>query len=406
MKPNASSKRRGVLSRALSYFQPSRKASAGAYPVYQSLLQSPGKPVWSPREYGRFADEAYVRNVIAHRAITMIAQGASSVPFLLYAGKGDNRQELADHPALSLIRKPNPCMNGAQFLENLITYRMISGNAFVLAVGPAGQPPLELHLLRPDRVKVVAGKGGLPMGYQYETDEKIHYYSVHPVTGRSEILHLKTFHPLNDWYGLSPIEAAAYSIDQHNQAGQWNQALLQNGARPSGALIVNTPDGANALSEDQYRRLKTQMDDQFMGAANAGRPLLLEGGLEWKEMSLNPKDMDFLNTKHSAARDIALALGVPPQMLGIPGDNTYANLAEARLGLWEQTILPLLENITGSFTNWLMPMFGGNLSLDYDTDEISALSVRREKIWDRVGNADFLTNNEKREAVGYSPLSE
>lgn len=406
MKQHAGKKPRGLFSRAYDYFRKSRPLPGGASTVYQSLLQTPGKPVWSPREYARFADEAYVRNVVAHRAITMIAQSAASVPFLLYSGKGDDRQEVKHHPALSLLNRPAPNTSGAEFLENLITYRMISGNAFILAVGPKEQPPLELHLLRPDRVKVIAGKSGMPMGYHYETDEKIHYYNVHPVTGRSEILHLKTFHPLNDWYGLSPIEAAAYSIDQHNQAGQWNQALLQNGARPSGALIVNTNDAGGTLSEDQYRRLKSQMDEQYMGAANAGRPLLLEGGLEWKEMSLNPKDMDFLNTKHSAARDIALALGVPPQLLGIPGDNTYANLAEARLALWEQTVLPLLENLSGSLTNWLLPMFGGHLSLDYDMDEISALTPRREKIWDRVGNAEFLTTNEKREAVGYSPLPE
>ena len=261
----------------------------GAQVVYQSLMQTPGKPVWTPREYHKFSEEAYTRNVITHRAIGLVAQGAAGVPWLLYNGKGDARQEVKSHSVLSLLKNPNPYMNGSQFMENLITYRMISGNAYVLAIGPSGSAPLELHLLRPDRVQVIAGRNGQPMGYQYETDNTIQYYMMHPVTGRSDILHLKTFNPLNDWYGLSPIEAAAYSIDQHNQSSQWNQSLMQNGARPSGALVVKGADGT--LSEDQYRRLKHQMDEQYSGAMNAGRPLLLEGGLEWKEMSLSPKDM-------------------------------------------------------------------------------------------------------------------
>jgi HK97 family phage portal protein len=122
-------------------------------------------------------------------------------------------------------------------------------------------------------------------------------------------------------------------------------------------------------------------------------------------MSLSPKDMDFINTKHSAARDIALALGVPPQMLGIPGDNTYSNMAEARLALWEQTILPLLENICNSFNNWLLPRFGSEFVLDYDTDEISALNPRREIVWSRLEKTNFMTINEKRRAVGLSPIA-
>ncbi|MCH2548114.1 MAG: phage portal protein, partial [Alphaproteobacteria bacterium] len=230
-------------------------------------------------------------------------------------------------------------------------------------------------------------------------------YTEFPVdrfSGRSKILHLKSFHPLNDWYGLSPIEAAAYSIDQHNQSGAWNQALLQNGARPSGALVVKTQEqgGNDMLSDEQYQRIRQQMDEQFSGAGNAGRPLLLEGGLDWREMSMSPREMDFIEAKNSAARDIALAFGVPPQLLGIPGDNTYSNLAEARLGLWEQTILPLVDSMCDALNNWLLPYYGEGLELRYDVDTISALSARREKVWDRVNNADFLSDEEKREMVG------
>ena len=373
----------------------------------RSYMVMPGQPVWMDRNYPQFALEAYVRNVIAHRAMGMVAGAAASVKTKMVAvsAKGVKR-EIKTHPVLDLLCQPNPTQAKAAFFQALFQYQMISGNAYVQAVGPKGAAPVELHLLRPDRMAVIAGKGCMPAGYRYTVNGQYTDYPVDRITGMSTILHLKNFHPLNDWYGLSPVEAAAYSIDQHNQSGAWNQALLQNGARPSGALVVKSEAaGGGTLSEDQYNRVKLQIDEQFSGSANAGRPILLEGGLDWKEMSLTPKDMDFIEAKNSSARDIALAFGVPPQLLGIPGDNTYSNLQEARLALWEQTVIPLVCATTDALNNWLVPMFGGNVELVPDTDSISALAIRNQAIWDRVEKATFLTDDEKRAAVGYGPLA-
>ena len=133
--------------------------------------------------------------------------------------------------------------------------------------------------------------------------------------------------------------------------------------------------------------------------------MVLEGGLDWKPMSLTPKDMEFIATKHVAAREIALAFGVPPMLLGIPGDNTFANYAEANRSFWRQTVLPLVGRTAEALTNWLAPAFGQGLRLTFDSDAIEALSAERQALWARVGAADFITQDEKRAAVGYAPLS-
>jgi HK97 family phage portal protein len=133
--------------------------------------------------------------------------------------------------------------------------------------------------------------------------------------------------------------------------------------------------------------------------------MLLEGGLDWKAMSLTPKDMDFLEAKHTAAREIALAFGVPPMLLGIPGDNTFANYAEANRVFFRQTVLPLASRIGCSIAQWLSPQFGEAIRVTIDTDRIDALAADRAALWDRVSNAPFLTLNEKREAVGYGPVA-
>jgi HK97 family phage portal protein len=197
---------------------------------------------------------------------------------------------------------------------------------------------------------------------------------------------------------------AAGAIEVHNAGAAWTKALLDNAARPSGALIYKGPDGAPGLTDDQFGRLKRELEDAYQGAANAGRPMVLEGGLDWKAMSYTPSDMDFAETRAVAAREIALAFGVPPMLLGIPGDNTFSNYAEANLNFWRQTVLPLVARTAASLTRWLGPCFGEGLRLDYDPDAVPALAEAREATWAKLNDAAFLTVNEKRQAAGYSPV--
>ena len=157
------------------------------------------------------------------------------------------------------------------------------------------------------------------------------------------------------------------------------------------------------MSDAQFTRLKSELEENFQGARNAGRPLLLEGGLDWRPLSMTPKDMDFSEAKASASREIALAFGVPPMLLGIPGDNTYANYQEANRALFRATVLPLAARIGAALAQWLAPAFG-SVRLVPDLDAVEALSADRAALWARVIAAPFLTLNEKRIAVGYAPI--
>ena len=177
---------------------------------------------------------------------------------------------------------------------------------------------------------------------------------------------------------------------------------LDNAARPSGAVVYSGPDGAENLSSEQFDRLKSELEENFQGSANAGRPLVLDGGLDWRPMSLSPADMNFIEAKNMAAREIALALGVPPMLLGIPGDNTYSNYREANLAFWRQTILPLVRKTASALTAWVKPIYP-DVEFLCEACDIDALSTEREALWARVSRADFLTDEEKRELVGIEP---
>jgi HK97 family phage portal protein len=371
-------------------------------------LDSGGRARWTPRDYAALAREGYQTNAIVHRAVRLIAESIGALSFVLYEGAA----ELTAHPLLDLLARPNPRQDGASLLEAASSYLLLSGNAYFEAVGIDGEAApnvRELYALRPDRMKVVPGPDGWPLAYEYTVNGATVRFDQTPGSSPGvtnyvpPILQLTLFNPLDDYYGLSPLEAAAVAVDTHNAAAKWNKALLDNAARPSGALVYDGPEGA-VMSDVQFERLKKELADQYQGTNNAGRPLLLEGGLDWKAMSLSPKDMDFMEAKHSAAREIALAFGVPPMLLAIPGDNTYSNYQEANRVFWRQTVLPLGNRIGASLAQWLAPAFGAGLSLVADTDKIDALSADRAALWDRVTKAPFLTVNEKRAATGYGTV--
>jgi len=380
---------------------PERKASRTARLI---ALDSGGRARWTPRDYAALAREGYQRNAIVHRAVRLIAEGVGSLAFVLYEGAN----ELTRHSLLDLLARPNPRQDGAALMEAVASHLMLSGNAFLEAVAVGGEAGREenpnvreLYALRPDRMKVVPGPDGWPQAYEYTVNgAAVRFDQGAPLP---PILQLTLFNPLDDYYGLSPLEAAAAAVDTHNAAAKWNKALLDNAARPSGALVYDGPEGA-VMSDAQFERLKKELSDQYQGTANAGRPLLLEGGLDWKAMSLSPKDMDFMEAKHSAAREIALAFGVPPMLLAIPGDNTYSNYQEATRVFWRQTVLPLGNRIGGALAQWLAPAFGAGLTLGIDADRIEALAADRAALWDRVTRAPFLTVNEKRAATGYGAV--
>jgi len=388
-----------MLNRLKSMLRPpERKASRTARLI---ALESGGRARWTPRDYGALAREGYARNAIVYRAVRLIAESVGSLCFVLYEGAA----ERDTHPLLDLIRRPNPRQDGASFLECLASHLLLAGNAYVEAVGFDGEGSVpqvrELYALRPDRMKLVPGPDGWPQAYDYTVAGSSVRFA--QTTALPPILHLNFFNPLDDHYGLSPLEAAAIAVDTHNAAAVWNKALLDNAARPCGALIYDGGDGFG-LTAEQVERLKSDFAGQYQGAGNSGRPLILEGGLEWKAMALTPRDMDFLRAKDAAAREIALAFGVPPMLLAIPGDNTYSNFQEANRVFWRQCVLPLAGRIGCALAHWLAPVFGEGLALSVDTDRIDALSVDRAALWDRVSKAPFLSVNEKRAAAGYGPL--
>ena len=358
--------------------------------------------------YDDLATDGYSENAIVYRCINEISNNASRVKINLFRGD----QELDNHPLLDLLYNPSPTMSQVEWFQALYSYLLISGNNYMLSVGGDNTPPTELYNLRPDRMKIRSGTRAMPVAYDYMLKGQIvESYIVDQATGGSKVKHIKLFNPLDDYYGMSPMQASSVDIDQHNLANKHNVNLLQNGARPSGAVIFNPKDetGGNVqLSDVQRNQLMNDVNQRFSGTNNAGKPMLLEGDFEWKEMGLSPKDMDFIQLKNMSAKDIALVYGVPSQLIGIPDSQTYSNFAEAKLALYNETIIPLLDRIQGDLNEWLVPMFNEQgLELRYDIDSIPAMAEQRKRVFESVSagvKEGILTRNEAREQLGYEPI--
>ncbi|MEM9501962.1 MAG: phage portal protein [Pseudomonadota bacterium] len=338
-------------------------------------------------DYTNAVNQSFLSNPVAQRAVRIVAEGIGQAPLT------GNDKKLT-----SLVSATSA---GQSLIETLAAHVLLHGNGYVQIVKDASGRPVELFALRPDRMKVIAGADGWPCAFEYNVVGDRITIPVEDEDGWSNIIQIKTMHPLDDHYGAGALAAAHKAVMIHNAAADWNLALLENAARPSGALVYDTGDGGG-LTHDQFDRLKTELATAFSGSGNAGRPMLLDGGLKWQRMSMSPADMDFATLKSSAAREIALAFGVPPMLLGLPGDNTYSNYREANRALWRLTLLPLADKLLSALREGLCPWFPGS-SIGIDLDHIPVLSEDRERLWNQVSDADFLTQAEKRQMLGLPP---
>ncbi len=217
--------RRGTANEA-----PEAKASA-AGPVV--AWQTGGRASWSPRDTVSLTRVGFSGNPVGFRSVKLVAEAAAALPLVLQ----DQAQRYDVHPILSLMQRPNAAQGRAELMEALFGQLLLSGNAYVEAVQAEAGLPSELHVLRSDRMRVVPGADGWPKAYDYTVGGRKHRFPT------EFICHIKSFHPQDDHYGFSPMQAASMAVDVHNSASRWSKSLLDNAARPSGVLVWKGGDG-------------------------------------------------------------------------------------------------------------------------------------------------------------------
>lgn len=352
-------------------------------------------PQWPKRSWDQIAKEAYQQNPIVNAAVYRTTRQAAGIPLAIM--KGDEEIEIPELRAL--LDRPNPIQDGQAFRQAVLSDLMLAGELFQERVDFGGKPK-EIYRWSPGMTAIIPGANGFASAYEFKIGGDTRRVNVDFIRKNVPILHIKEYNPTDEWRGLPGVDACAYAIDAHTGAMRWNKALLDNGAQPSGALVYAPKEGPDKLSDEQFARLKAQLDESFSGAKNAGRPMLLDGGLGWTEMGFSPKDMNFGEGLHASARLIALAFGVPPLVLGIPGDSTYANYQEANKAWHRELIIPLLAQWCRAMTWWIGDAYGSDIRIEPDTDDLEIFADERAAEWDRIEKSTVMKVNEKREKLG------
>ncbi len=330
-----------------------------------------GRAAWMPARYDSYAREGYAQNVYVYACIKKIAGACAGVPWRVMRVTADGPVEDANCRAAQVLSHPQPGESWTRLIEEAVTMLLISGNAYLHDV----QPGREIYSLQPNQVEIIQGDTFCPVaGYRYRNGDETFEF------GTGEVLHLKMVNPLDSWMGLPPLSAAARSVDQNNAGRSWNVALLQQSARPSGILSTN-----EYLTDRQIDDMRRTLRESYSGASHAGTPLVLQGGLKWEKVSMTPDDMAWQEGMTMSAREICIAFGVPPEMLGDNGAKTYSNYREARRSFYLETVLPLLDWLADEITRWLGSTFGSDKYIfAYHPDKIEALQEDREKLWSRT----------------------
>jgi HK97 family phage portal protein len=342
--------------------------------------------------FGSYARLGYCANADVFACVREIATAVRGIQWVVKRRQRDGRMVAApDHQLARLIGRPNPRMGGAQFFEALVSYHLIAGNAFIFRAGPddTRRPPQSLWLIRPDMVSPRTGQRmGELLGWDYNG-------SLH---SPELICDFPYFNPLSEWHGMSPLRSAARSVDMGNLGRSWNYHLMQNSARPPGGLSTD-----QSLDQGTRDYLETRLHNRWAGPENAGRPLILDSGLKWQSFGLTPAEMEWLSTQRFTTEDISKVYNVPTQLISDSANKTYQNYGEARKALYHETILPLMDFIRDELNAWLTVLYGDDVYLDYDRDDIEALQEDRDAIWQRVKGAiecGMMSPAEGRQEVG------
>lgn len=353
-----------------------------------------GIALWTDNNYKSYSKEGYKKSVYVYRCIRERCKAVSSVPLVVYNVKDDGElEEAPEHPLQKVLDRPNPWASRQDLLEFWELSRMLSGDAYwhLVGMGIEGHPE-EIYYLRPDRMKVIPDAVEKIKGYQYKIDSQ--EFDLEP----EEIMHFLLKDPTDDYNGMSPLEAGARTVDISNEIQKWNKKFFQNAARPDGAFVTE-----QVLEDGPYKRLQQEVEEEYGGLDNAHRPLLLDGGMDWKEIGKSHKDLDFPELKKLSREDICILFETPPPVIGIMENSSYNNLETARRMFWENTIIPTLDDLVSKINNDLAPRYDDKIVVGYDLSDIQALKENENEKVKRIRGLvkdDIYTLNEARLELG------
>ena len=289
----------------------------------------------------------------------------------------------------------------------MLTQKVLTGNAFSAVARYSNNgmkelagKPKNIFVMPSNEIQIYLG-GKNSNIEQYVLDFSGNIISPESGVKADDVLHIKSPNPdysiEGDFlWGQSPFRAARRSIQTLNESLETGVWLLEN--RGAESILVNKDDNIE-LSIETISDLKTKLREQAQGPKNAGNIPIMDANLDVLQIGANADDILLLPQRIQAAKEICNVLNFPVQLIGIES-GTYQNAKEAKKALWENVIIPELEELKNGFNRFLTPEFGDNIYLDYDLHHIAAL--QEDKPITELAN--IATIDEVRAMRGLPPL--
>jgi len=352
-----------------------------------------------PETIATFADfgRVFRREVWVYACVKRIAEAAADVPLLVVQRVKGEEKPLESHPLLDLFESINPYMGKAIFIETLMASIELMGNGYIEKVRKTKRgPPVELYPLRPDRMRVIPDPVDYLAGFLYEVNGRRIRFEP------QDVMHLKTYNPLDDYYGLSTLEAAALSVEHDQFAIAYNRNFFRNNAMPEGVFTTEA-----AVKQEDVDRVKQEFEKNFRGPKNTGKVGFLGGKWTWVSMGMKQREAQFIDSRKMSREEILAAFGVPPVLVGLLDGQFAANVREQLQIFWKLAMLPRLQRVEDQLNEQLASEYGEDIRLRFDLGHIEAL---REDENDRVERVrkliegGIITRNEAREEMGLETL--
>jgi len=350
-------------------------------------------PQYPPSDYTDMAAGGYGKNEVVYACIAAIVSSFAEAPLRVYSDKDDS--EIPLHPLRQLIQNPSPFHSEYELWEMGLIYLLLDGDLFFEKVRSASNKVVQLLPMRPDRTHIVPSKEEFIAGYQYEIN------GVKYPLRREDVIHIKYGHPLNDYFGQSPLQAALRQVATDNEATDFTKVTLQNRGIAPG-LIIKTQE---KLDEARLERLRSQFLARY-NADNRGKPMFLQKDMDVQTVSLNLHELMFPDLRDISEARICAAYRVPPIVIGLNVGlkrATFANYEEARKAFYQDTIQPLQNRVDDSINRGLVSDFGGGVTCRFDISRVTALADIRQKKWNNAKEGvvgGWMTVNEARVEVG------
>lgn len=353
--------------------------------------------------------EAYSKIGAVYACTSLIASSFARVPWHFEDAQGN---EVRRDDLRRLLRRPNDYMSGLELFEATVTHLELAGNAFwylsevdgsgIFEADPAGSlitdadgrprpsgrphfgRPAEIHYLEPDRIRIAKGASGAPSGYIYRAG------TTEVPLEPDWVIHFRYFNPLDRYWGMGVIQAAAVKLETDYYSERWNRNFFKNSARPDGVLETE-----RTLSAAEFERLREEWRKGHLGTESSHRTAILEAGLKYKQITASQKDIDFLNGRELTREEICSMFGVPPAKIGVLRYANYANAREQDKTFWAETMEPKLARLAAKVTGELCARYDPGLEFVF-SDVTPQDIAQQAEVAVKLANAGLRTINELR----------